>query len=884
MHTLKKVLALALVFAFAFTMMAGATVFTDDSSIDAQNQVNMIYALGIMKGYPDGSFGPTQTITRAEAAKMLYVLKTGKDEGSSNYVNAANPFTDVSTSHWARGYINYCYLNGIIAGVGGGKFNPEGKLTGAQLAKMLLTVIGYDATKANLVGDQWLISTMSLAFENNLFDDYNADVSSDAPREDSAILFYNTIYTATVVLRDGEYTNLNSDGDAYLATVGRKYFSLEEQEGILTAADGFNMYGDIEEDTVQLDNDSDYTYEFETDRTYIGQEVNVVYKVKTNGDKVVYDIVPTEDSDVYTMTLGDIDNGATPDEQIKFNSKSRDLASDFTLYYNYDSNGEEISGDVSDWVDTYLDINSGNPITIVDFDGDGELDYGFVTARTFSYVDSMDSQSISFGEGGVEFLNDDDETVVFADGIEEGDYVFYWQDEANTDDDVYYLTKAESVSGEIEGVSSEAETTIYISGVSGSKSLSVSDVQDLNEAEQDVETGDTYTVFLDGKYWIAALVEGEGIAGSGNYAYVLSATNETGSGAGKKEANVEVLIPGEDDPVVYELNKDSEVYVDGELEEVELDKIVTVPTGEYAVTATTPVVGKLFAYSIKSNGTILLSQDIPNYTTSADIEYSEDSDIFTVSNTAENHNGSYLLADDAVVFYRVSEDGATPEWKIYGAGDFDKDFDLSDDLSSFAYKRSGGFSYIKGAVILSDTDDLPAQRGTGSDLYFGFLTSDPMKGHNSSTDEDYVKYTMWVNGESKSYLIEEETSAVNGVKKKDFVKFTLKADGTIKDIWDADTTTTDAYGGLYGDIQSYNKSSSKVTIQGTIYNITEDTVTIYVDRDAGKGETGSGYPKISSSDADGASNCYYATDRDSSHDLLFIAIDSSATMPDVEED
>ncbi|MFQ9410814.1 MAG: S-layer homology domain-containing protein [Evtepia gabavorous] len=42
-------------------------------------------------------------------------------------------------------YIESCVAQGIVSGVGGGRFSPAGNLTGSQLAKMLLVALGYDA-------------------------------------------------------------------------------------------------------------------------------------------------------------------------------------------------------------------------------------------------------------------------------------------------------------------------------------------------------------------------------------------------------------------------------------------------------------------------------------------------------------------------------------------------------------------------------------------------------------------------------------------------------------------------------------------------------------------------------------------------------------------
>ena len=74
MKNLKKVLALVLAFACAFTMFAGAA-FTDEADIKATDAVNMLTALGVVEGNPDGSFRPDATVTRAEMAKMIFVVR-----------------------------------------------------------------------------------------------------------------------------------------------------------------------------------------------------------------------------------------------------------------------------------------------------------------------------------------------------------------------------------------------------------------------------------------------------------------------------------------------------------------------------------------------------------------------------------------------------------------------------------------------------------------------------------------------------------------------------------------------------------------------------------------------------------------------------------------
>ena len=83
MKNLKKVLALVLSLAFVLTMFAGAittvpetTNFSDAADMTAAGSeaVNVLSALGVVAGYPDGSFQPASLVTRAEFAKMMSAL------------------------------------------------------------------------------------------------------------------------------------------------------------------------------------------------------------------------------------------------------------------------------------------------------------------------------------------------------------------------------------------------------------------------------------------------------------------------------------------------------------------------------------------------------------------------------------------------------------------------------------------------------------------------------------------------------------------------------------------------------------------------------------------------------------------------------------------
>ena len=315
---LKKVLALVLAFACAFTMFAGAA-FTDQADIKVDTEVvDTLVSLGVVNGYDDGSFKPNGTVTRAEMAKMIYVLRTGNSDASA-YNDDKTSFTDIG-SHWARGYIKYCQSLGIIAGKSNTKFCPNDKVTAQEAAKMLLVTLGYNATKAGLTGANWASKTNALADENGLLEDVNTSFTSACPRQYAAQLIYNTIFAHTVTLRDGVYTNENYAGHDN-KTVGEKYMGLKTTVGTLDTVSkesGKDTYKLTIGETDNTDDDStkplvtSFTKVKKDYNDLLDQEVKVLYKAKDD----VYGVFATEDSDVLTGILGDFEKS---DAKLKFN-------------------------------------------------------------------------------------------------------------------------------------------------------------------------------------------------------------------------------------------------------------------------------------------------------------------------------------------------------------------------------------------------------------------------------------------------------------------------------------------------------------------------------------------------------------------------------------
>ena len=221
-------------------MFAGAA-FTDSADIKATEAVNMLSALGVINGYTDGSFKPNDTVTRAEMAKMIYVLRTGSDKATA-YENATTKFTDVK-GHWAAPYIKYCEAMGIIAGKSATKFDPDATVTGEETAKMLLVTIGYDATKAGLVGTAWAQKSTALATENGLLEDVDASLGLALPRQWAAQMIYNAVDTDTVSYNaDGQVVKTEKTENAtvpYKSSTTKKYDLVNGSNTVLATYDSY---------------------------------------------------------------------------------------------------------------------------------------------------------------------------------------------------------------------------------------------------------------------------------------------------------------------------------------------------------------------------------------------------------------------------------------------------------------------------------------------------------------------------------------------------------------------------------------------------------------------------------------------------------------------
>lgn len=110
-----------------------------DVDMWAEQSINELAAAGVITGYPDDTFRPNDTVTRAEFVTML--MRLIGEEG------ATSEFADVN-GHWAEKYIAKASEYGYISGYPDGTFRPDTDITRAEAFKIIASVFGFEADGA----------------------------------------------------------------------------------------------------------------------------------------------------------------------------------------------------------------------------------------------------------------------------------------------------------------------------------------------------------------------------------------------------------------------------------------------------------------------------------------------------------------------------------------------------------------------------------------------------------------------------------------------------------------------------------------------------------------------------------------------------------------
>ena len=786
-------------------MVVGAgAAFSDQSSIKNTEAVDACTALNIIGGYPDGSFKPEGNITRAEVTKMICVaLNGGKEPAVST--NTTPTFSDVrgTSAAWAEGYIESCAAQGIVSGVGAGKFAPAGNVTGVQLAKMLLVSLGYNSDNEGFTGNAWATNVNVRASQKGLYEGLETmDVSAPITRDNAAQMVWNALQAYEVEYK----TTLTTDANGQLVsqitvqdkvvgsnndkiTLLEDKYETESPSGILTAVkkeDGKDTYK-LTVVIKSTEKDSKYTTGEQTfsgisgDYTsLLGQDVKVLVKPENNGkDASVYGVYATNKNTVVTSVKDDIDDlDKTPQNKFKVNGTEYKSnladANDIPVFYASDITASyiEYAALQSDEADTTLgDLNDYESVTLIDNNDDDKMDIAIVTPVTFAKISYLSSSTVGLNlKGGyttdVETsydLKDDD--VILYDKAAKDDYVVLTDGQFTTDGNTT-ITKATVVSGKVDATKGN-----------------ITDVK---------VDGSWYSV-VDGTCTGLKLNKTYDLAVYGNFAFDCEKTSGSATlddvlfideaaainyGVGARDNKVEAKVYFTDGTSktitiskIYdsenEDGKDAAVYGDAEDLEDQM-WMFEMDGSDYELT-------KL------EDGEETLSYD--NYIAS------EAENGIYLKDGKFNGGVSMRVSDDAVIFVKTDDEikvvtGKTvANWTEIKAGS-----DTTISSASGLTDKTNGYNYIQvGAIVLGGTDDVPG----ASDYNYGYVTAEPVTSKIDSTS--YTTLTIW-DGE-KEIEVTGKTSDIKGAVKGDFIQYTMATEQYIKvnDVQEVgETSDTDA--------------------------------------------------------------------------------------------
>ena len=878
MRNLKKVLSLVLCVAMMLSVMvvgAGAA-FSDQSKIKNTEAVDACTALNIIGGYPDGSFKPEGNITRAEVTKMICVaLNGGKEPNLAT--NATPTFSDVRTnanSAWAEKYIESCASQGIVSGVGGGKFAPAGNVTGTQLAKMLLVALGYKSENEGFTGNAWATNVNTVASAKGLYAGLETiDPSAAITRDNAAQMVWNAMNayeveykTSLIADKDGKLSTqitvqdkLGLDGKSKITLLEDKYDAIaitgtltqvKQDKGKSTYSitvkdpkyNGKNYNGDVTNKDISY---SDVTKDY-SDLLY--QNVRVLVKPDNNGkDAVVYGVYATNKN---TTQTGILKNLKMDGDKAKLDGTKYDLASaaDQTVYLNgkdvsvsYQTKNQQNSaitkGAIQGFIEQYGDGSTTKyetaaymqPTEVSLIATDGTTNYSILKVKTIAVAKvtavGSDYVNVTFKKGDSSIItktklkNDD---WNWYSGIKKDDYVIVTA-AGNYGTNKGLVEKATVVSGKVTGTKST--DGVYVSGswytMAGKGSAFVKRPNTGANVEMVIVNG--YVYYTD---TTAGSVD--------DVALLVEAAAKGGTGS-KWEARM-IFADGSDKTVDIEKNwedKDNSSHAIGKMVEGTNDPVLvtySVSNGVYTLTK----IGTAHTYDGDTDFETAGYDAYAAVTTTASSK--TDGSIKDVTVNVTNYDKTTATAtklyyeSTGVVFvkYKVKTDGSA-DYKVV-SGKTASGYNKALTAASAVVNKSGNSYYAQAAYINLGT----GSTGGGADNY-AVVTGDVVKNTESST---VYEIPAW-NGK-EAITVKTDDSSAKSLSKGDLFTYTGDVASADIDAKNANEYYVANYDSASGDITLLAKGSGDKFYSlkdGDKYNKVDskDTVVIYVNSDDSEG-------------------------------------------------
>ena len=808
-------LVLALVMTMSLvTVSAGAKDFTDSTKIQYAEAVDVMSAVKVIDGYAEGDFRPSTTLTRGAAAKIICNLILGPTTASALVADAA-PYKDVPTNHTFAGYIAYCQKTGIISGYADGTFKPANSLTGYAFMKMLLGALGYKADQEGYTGANWSINVAKRALNIGLADDLVGDFNGvkAVNREEACLYAFNTL-KATMVEYDKNSTVI----------VGN--ITIKEQSDAKEMANTGKTDGNIDKDGKMQFAEKYFTDLKGVATTDEFSRPATMWKVKS------------EEIGTYTDTAD-----ATYTKKVEIGDIYKDLglgksisAKKVSVYVDGVEDASQPARDITKGDDKNKYGDNG-VLTEVFYDNDNDSvvitevnTYVGTITKTVKATDKKDAYVVVAPESEkpANFKNEFETD----DKFEDDDYVLYTYSEDAKE--IKSVEVAKSVSGEATRIENKAKVwdankAIYIENTAYKFSNKADGVK-----LDDASVGNEYDVYLDAYGYAIYVEEVEEI---GNYALLVDYQNKTN----------------------FNSNKAMIVFADGTEKQITVAQLWVTNAYQDMGTSVAAQENTLYTFTTKSNGEYKLKAiDTSKYdATMSTITKVDDG---KATGTIDSQTGKTMrFADTAAIFVVPGngDDAKVITGKALGTW---KSITSITGASSYLYgKKDGGIVYANlGVIVMGNQSAAPSS----GDVQYGFVTADSAVVKEG--DDYYVSMTIW-NGTSEvtvkadSYYeyngsaftaktdVDEDTNVKNytssgtsytvAFAKQTPISYKTTGDGVISEVRPLNVAPTSSeYLGAVA-VTGYQDGKKYVSINGTDYDLTSDTVQMFVDTDAKKGST-----------------------------------------------
>ena len=226
-----------------------AAILADVQGTRYEEPVQILSALNIMVGDENGAYRLDDTIIRSEVAKMAIHALGLEDAAESS--KGQTMFDDVSTDHWANGYINLAVSQGIIEGDGDGNFRPNAPISYAEAMTIMVRATGYTVSAEENGG--YPHGYMKTGTSNGLAKNVQGSYSDKISRGNVAYLTTNALESKLM-----EQTGFGSDGKYEITekTLLKDKLKVTKDTGCITAIENTSLTGSssLAKGQIKIDN------------------------------------------------------------------------------------------------------------------------------------------------------------------------------------------------------------------------------------------------------------------------------------------------------------------------------------------------------------------------------------------------------------------------------------------------------------------------------------------------------------------------------------------------------------------------------------------------------------------------------------------------------